>query len=325
MRNDPQHDKHQTNTTNGERIEPQLSSTDTDDSTFLESPITAASASVMPTTGKKALGALSALTLALLCSSAAFAWWSMQRMELLEQQLIATQDSFSKISEDAAGRLSEISGQFTATESSVQSDIQTLTQRLNSLESSSVEVHKQQQISLTEQGAQLSQIDTELRAVKQRTQNLHDSLSQQEKTLAQHSNKLMQDYATLDKALAEQQAQLSQFNQEADNTQQLLGQLQTALESHQQQLAQLDTVHTELQGLAKQLTQLQSSANNADELQRLQQDLLIIRSELEQQATPAAHINQGPSLADFDAYRAQTNRSINALQEKIRHLQKNTP
>src|SRR5699024_2165383 len=133
----------------------------------------------------------------------------------------------------------------------------------NSLESSSVEVHKQQQISLTEQGAQLSQIDTELRAVKQRTQNLHDSLSQQEKTLAQHSNKLMQDYATLDKALAEQQAQLSQFNQEADNTQQLLGQLQTALESHQQQLAQLDTVHTELQGLAKQLTQLQSSANNA--------------------------------------------------------------
>src|SRR5699024_10994690 len=161
MRNDPQHDKHQTNTTNGERIEPQLSSTDADDSTFLESPITAASASVIPTTGKKALGALSALTLALLCSSAAFAWWSMQRMELLEQQLIATQDSFSKISEDAAGRLSEISGQFTATESSVQSDIQTLTQRLNSLESSSVEVHKQQQISLTEQGAQLSQIDTE--------------------------------------------------------------------------------------------------------------------------------------------------------------------
>lgn len=324
MRNDPQHDKHQASTTNNERIEPQLSSADAEHSAFLEHPIAAISAPAAPAAGKKALGALSALTFALLCSSAAFAWWSMQRMELLEQQLIATQDSFSKISEDAAGHLNEITGQFTATESSVLSGIQTLSQRLNSLESSSVETHKQQQISLTEQATELTQLNTALLAVDERAKSLKHSITQQEKTLAQHSNRLTEEYSTLHKTLTEQQEQLSQFKQAAEHSQQLLSQLQAEFATQQQQLARLDFIHIELQDLATQLTQL-SSNSNTDDIQRLQQDLLILRSELEQRPTPVAGVSTGPSLADFDAYRAQTHRTINALQEKIRHLQKNTP
>lgn len=325
MHTDPNHDNHKASITNNERIEPQLSTTDIDEAPCLERPFAASNAPTAPATGKKALGALSALTLALLCSSTAFAWWSMQRMELLEQQLIATQDSFSKISEDAAGRLNEITGQFTATESSVQGDIQTLTQRLNSLESNSIETHKQQQSSLTEQAADLTQLNTDLLAVDERTQSLNKALTQQEKTLAQHSNRLSEEYSALHKTLTEQQEQLGQFKQVADHNQQLLSQLQEKLDTQQQQLAQLDVVNTELQGLTTQLTQLQNNSHSDDELQRLQQDLLIIRSELEQRTAPTTNINPGPSLADFDAYRAQTNRTINALQEKIRHLQKNTP
>jgi len=61
------------------------------------------------------------------------------------------------------------------------------------------------------------------------------------------------------------------------------------------------------------------------DLTRLQQDMLILRSELEQRSSTTSSAHNGPSLADFDAYRAQTNRTISALQEQVRHLQKNAP
>ena len=66
-------------------------------------------------------GPLWALVGALLIAFAGLAWWSFQQISLMGQQLVATQESFARISEEAAGRLQDISGKVVATESSVTS------------------------------------------------------------------------------------------------------------------------------------------------------------------------------------------------------------
>jgi len=71
-------------------------------------------------------GPLWALIGALLCAFAFLAWWSFQQISLMEQQLVATQESFARISEDAAGRLQDISGKVVAGQSNVMSDSEAL-------------------------------------------------------------------------------------------------------------------------------------------------------------------------------------------------------
>lgn len=53
-------------------------------------------------------------------------WWSFQQISLMEQQLVATQESFARISEEAAGRIQDISGKVVATESPVTSGSEAL-------------------------------------------------------------------------------------------------------------------------------------------------------------------------------------------------------
>ncbi len=141
----------------------------------------------------KAVGILSAVSFALVCASASFVWWSMQRMQLLEQQLVATQDSFSRISEDAEGRIKAISGQFTATESSVLGDNERLKMRLNKIESAAVETAKQQQISTAAHAAQLTKISNELStlvdalAVMKKHSEQQQQVLEQQKKHSKHS------------------------------------------------------------------------------------------------------------------------------------------
>ena len=61
----------------------------------------------------------------------------------MEQQLVATQESFARISEDAAGRLQDISGKVVATESSVTGENEALKLRLKQLENKLAELGKQ--------------------------------------------------------------------------------------------------------------------------------------------------------------------------------------
>ena len=67
---------------------------------------------------KAARGASTAPLWALLGASfialAGLGWWSFQQISLMEQQLVATQESFARISEEAAGRLQAISGKVAA-------------------------------------------------------------------------------------------------------------------------------------------------------------------------------------------------------------------
>ena len=258
----------------------------------------------------KAVGVLSALTLALLCAGGTFAWWSMQRIALLEQQLIATQDSFSRISEDAAGRIKDITGKFTATESSVLGDNEILKMRLNKIESSAVEAAKQQQISLTEYASRLTKTQSEL-------SSLHSTVNDLSRLSDAQKNTIEQQHNTLNSLQKELKTGLSEHSQQ-------LNSLTKSHQDSQQQLAQLAEQKQNFKHLNEQLLALQKSSGTKDDLTRLQQDILILRSELEQRPAAAAS-NQGPSLSDFDAYRAQTNRTINTLQEQVRNLQKIAP
>lgn len=259
----------------------------------------------------KAVGILSAVSFALVCASASFVWWSMQRMQLLEQQLVATQDSFSRISEDAEGRIKAISGQFTATESSVLGDNERLKMRLNKIESAAVETAKQQQISTAAHAAQLTKISNELSTLVDALAVMKKHNEQQQQVLEQQKNTLSTVQQELRTGLASYQQQLTD--------------LQKTSTQHQQHFAQLSEQEKKLAHLATQLTALQKNTVDSAELTRLQQDMLILRSELEQRSSTTSSAHNGPSLADFDAYRAQTNRTISALQEQVRHLQKNAP
>ena len=259
----------------------------------------------------KAVGILSAVSFALVCASASFVWWSMQRMQLLEQQLVATQDSFSRISEDAEGRIKAISGQFTATESSVLGDNERLKMRLNKIESAAVETAKQQQISTAAHAAQLTKISNELSTLVDALAVMKKHNEQQQQVLEQQKNTLNTVQQELRTGLASYQQQLTD--------------LQKTSTQHQQHFAQLSEQEKKLAHLATQLTALQKNTVTSADLTRLQQDMLILRSELEQRSSTTSSAHNGPSLADFDAYRAQTNRTISALQEQVRHLQKNAP
>lgn len=315
MRNDAQDDIDELPKLTTERKEPRL-----DASTVHTAPIDShRSATALPSTqgrSSKALGILSALTIAIACSSTAFAWWSTQRMQLLEQQLIATQDSFSKINEDAAGRINAITGTVTATQSTVLSDNEALKKRLSTLESRVVDTHKQQQISLTENSSRLSKLSTELASLADRTSNLNSQLEAQKTTVIQQ-----------EKAVNAVNAAQSELNKSLTALQtQLLG-LHSTLESNQQQLGQLNELETRLKSTSTALSALQKDTALNDDIARIQQDLLILRSQVDNQPAPAPAptSNAGPSLADFDAYRAQTNRTITALQKQVHNLQQNTP
>ncbi|KTC32115.1 ATPase [Pseudomonas sp. ABAC61] len=56
-------------------------------------------------------GPLWALVGALFFAFLGLAWWSFQQISLMEQQLVATQESFARISEEAAGRLHRLQDQ----------------------------------------------------------------------------------------------------------------------------------------------------------------------------------------------------------------------
>jgi chromosome segregation ATPase len=90
-------------------------------------------------------GPLWALVGALFFAFAGLAWWSFQQISLMEQQLVATQESFARISEEAAGRLQAISGKVVASESSVNNGSEALKLQIKQLESKLVEQNKQQQ------------------------------------------------------------------------------------------------------------------------------------------------------------------------------------
>ncbi|MNP16990.1 hypothetical protein D3C76_1094070 [compost metagenome] len=77
-------------------------------------------------------------------------------------------------------------------------------------------------------------------------------------------------------------------------------------------MAQIDG---RLKGLGSDIEALKKQGNPSQAIRSLEQDLLVLRSELDNR--PASSSN----TAEFDAFRAQMTRNISTLQSQVQNLQ----
>ncbi|WP_198537193.1 MULTISPECIES: ATPase [Pseudomonas] len=231
-------------------------------------------------------GPLWALVGALFFAFAGLAWWSFQQISLMEQQLVATQESFARISEEAAGRLQDISGKVVASQSNVNTGSEALKLQIKQLEGK-----------LQDQSKQLES-------------KLQDQSKQQQGVLGQTSE--------LDKRLAQMTAQATE--QQTANAQ-----LQAQVKALSGELAALKNASddtskfdAQLKSLGADITALKRQGNPSAAIERLEQDMIVLKSQ--QDNRPAA-AQGGTNTAEFDAFRGQVTRNINTLQAQIQNLQ----
>ncbi|MGB3124769.1 MAG: ATPase [Pseudomonas sp.] len=129
-----------------------------DDDDFEPTPATSVRSRTTPVVRVKSAstGPLWALVGALLIAFAGLAWWSFQQISLMGQQLVATQESFARISEEAAGRLQDISGKVVASEANVNNGSEALKLQIKQLETQLLEQGKQQ-VGVAGQATELDQ------------------------------------------------------------------------------------------------------------------------------------------------------------------------
>lgn len=217
---------------------------------------------------------VAALTLAL----AGVAWWSHQQLVLMQEQVVATQENFARISEDAQGRLRDISGKLVESESSGTTSREALLLQVKTLQAKVAELTRQQQGVTDNQQAQ----DNRLQNLSSAVQTVQSGSGEVESRL---------------KALAEEQAALKNG----------LAQIGSLAE----QVASLSAQNKALQA---DITALKKPSAQSQALGEMQQDLLVLRSELD--ARPV-----GPDSKEFDSFRLQTTRNITTLQTQVQNLQ----
>ncbi|MHC8337879.1 ATPase [Pseudomonas sp. HLT2-19-2] len=234
-------------------------------------------------------GPLWALVGALFFAFAGLAWWSFQQLSLMEQQLVATQESFARISEDAAGRLQDISGKVVASQTNVSSDSEALKLQIKQLESKLQDQSKQQQ----GVAGQTSELDKRLAQMTAQTTELDQRLAQM---TAQTTE---QQTATI-----QLQAQVKVLNSD-------VAVLKTAP-------ADTDKFDAQLKSLGADIVALKKQGNPSAAIERLEQEVIVLKSEQDNRPAPA----QGATnTAEFDAFRGQVTRNINTLQAQIQNLQ----
>ena len=233
-------------------------------------------------------GPLWALVGALFIAFGGLAWWSFQQISLMEQQLVATQESFARISEEAAGRLQDISGKVVASQTNVSSDSEALKLQIRQLESKLLDQDKQQQGVV----GQTTELDKRLAQMTAQT-------------------------AELDKRLVQATAQATE--QQSANTQ-----LQAQVKTLSSELAALksapeDTskVDAQLKSLGADIAALKKQGNPGAAIDRLEQDMIVLKSQQDNRPPASASGN----TAEFDAFRSQVTRNINTLQAQIQNLQ----
>lgn len=219
---------------------------------------------------------------ALLCASfialAGLGWWSFQQISLMEQQLVATQESFARISEEAAGRLQAISGKVEASESSANTGSEALKLQIRQL-----------QASLAEQGKQQQGVAGQAGDLGKRLEQVLADTREQQKAVTELQNQL--------------QAQLKAVNGEL-----------AALKSGQVDGGKLDG---QIKSLSNEVAALKKQGNLSAAIESLEQDVLVLKSQIDNRPTPAA----GASVQEFDAFRSQVTRNLNTLQSQIQNLQ----
>lgn len=214
-------------------------------------------------------GPLWALIGALVIALAGLSWWSYQQIAQMQAQLVVTQETFARISEDAAGRIQDISGKVVAAESNVTSGSEALKLRVKQLETKLAELSKQQQSASGQIAGQNKRID-----------QLGADLKSQQEAAAQFVGKL-------------------------DG---LAGEQKSGLAGVAKLQEQLKTQAADIEALKKR-------GDPSQAVRSLEQDLLVLRSELENRPAPS------DNTAEFDAFRAQVTRNINGLQAQVQNLQ----
>ncbi|PYB84917.1 ATPase [Pseudomonas koreensis] len=227
-------------------------------------------------------GPLWALVGALFFAFIGLAWWSFQQISLMEQQLVATQESFARISEEAAGRLQDISGKVVASQSNVSSDSEALKLQIKQLEGKLLDQSKQQQ-GVAGQASELDKRLAQMTAQTTEQQNANTQLQAQVKALSA-------ELATIKSTPAD--------NSKVD--------------------AQLKAFDAQFKSLGADIAALKKQGNPSAAIDRLEQDIVVLKSQ--QDNRPAAP-QGGGNTAEFDAFRAQMTRNLNTLQAQIQNLQ----
>ncbi|MFC3606624.1 ATPase [Stutzerimonas tarimensis] len=245
-------------------------------------------------------GLLWALVLLLGVALGLQGWWTSRQIALLETQLVATQDSFARISEDAAGRLSAITGQVVAAESTVTSESEAVKLRIAQLERQGADFERRQQLLLSQQESLADQQGGQTRRLEEQMGRLDEQ--------GRRSSEQGQRLDQLGQAFQSQQAALDALDRRADA---LAAEQSKLLEGN---LAQ-GTLDASLDTLRQEITALEKAAVPRQVLERLEQEVLVLRSELDARpATPTSSL-------EFDAFRAQMARNINTLQSQVANLQ----
>ncbi|SDU11828.1 coiled-coil domain-containing protein [Halopseudomonas salegens] len=245
-------------------------------------------------------GALWALTAALTLGLLGLGYWGYQQQSALRLQLIATQDSFARISEDAAGQIEHITGQVSATESQLTAAEQARHDQLLAL---------QQQ--LAEQGRQLEELEV--------------AEQQQDQQLAALQAAL--DQASSEAVVAREEAMAAQTELAA--TLRTLQQASDAgLTALQAELAGLEQHVSAMSGWSDQLARLRNEQTaQAAEIERLvnrdkpdveaaEEAILALSARLDREQEET-----GEALRAIDSFRVQVTRNLNTLQTQISTLQ----
>ncbi|MCF4998726.1 ATPase [Pseudomonas syringae] len=263
---------------------PSLRADSLDDDDFATTTRTSVHSRTPPVVKVKAAstGPLWALVGALFFALIGLAWWSFQQISLMEQQLVATQESFARISEEAAGRLQDISGKVVASQSNVSTDSEALKMQIKQLESKLLDQSKQQQ----GVAGQASDLDKRLAQMTAQT------------TEQQNAN-------------AQLQAQVKALSTE-------LAAIKSAPADTSKVDAELKSFDAQFKSLGADIAALKKQGNPSAAIDRLEQEIVVLKSE--QDNRPAAP-QGGTKTAEFDAFRGQMTRTINTLQAQIQNLQ----
>lgn len=247
--------------------------------------------------GQSGTGALWALTAAMALVLLGFVYWSHGQQTQLRQQLVATQNSFARISEDAAGQLLDITGKVSATESSLSEAEQARRQQLQAL------------------GVQLADL---VKRVDEQSQGLQ-GLAGKSAELGTELERQRSSESALNERVEAHDQRLEQLQQSVSADRQTLERVEQALTETQNSLAVLTTVQSALTSQSDSLAALRSRVDQLASQQSsnsMEQELLVLRSEFEQRLTA----NQD-ALQSIDSFRVQVNRNINTLQTQLNNLQ----
>lgn len=194
-------------------------------------------------------GPLWALLGASFIALAGLGWWSFQQISLMEQQLVATQESFARISEEAAGRLQAISGKVDASESNSTTGSEALKLQIRQL-----------QASLAEQGKQQQGVAGQAGDLGKRLEQVLTDTREQQKAVTELQGQL--------------QAQLKAVNAEL-----------AALKSGQVDGGKLDD---QLKNLNSEVAALRKQGNPSAAIASLEQDVLVLKSQVDNRPAQAS-------------------------------------